>query len=406
MIVTMLILAGQLTPHDAVPVSKAVVFIGAIASLVLNLGRNAPRASGSLVDWLLLKMVVPMALFGTLLGVMSNEHTPGYGVVIILSATLIPMLVLLLRHAQQQMAEEATLAEDSGYDEERDAEDVRDEAASLLGKGPKVPLASSQDNVRCSTASGKLTSSGTTWTYQDAVLLGTMLLIVIIGGSLQHHVRACFNHQQQQLDPFSQPDLSGALPCQHPVLNMAFWGRAEGWIALKGFAPAAITVVLAMPSWACIGTASYYARIAMSHGWSRSRTAGFLFVAFAAGILAGFVGIGGGLIFSPFFLLVGVDPAIAVATSSTTVVFTSSSTTMQYLLMDRIHIPLALQYGAVNAVASLCGTSFTQFVGERWAMKKSYITLIVALSVFVSLFLSSKKCIELVSMAMNGVVVP
>ncbi len=38
-----------------------------------------------------------------------------------------------------------------------------------------------------------------------------------------------------------------------------------------------------------------------------------------------------GLIFSPYFLLMGIEPATAVATSSTCVIFTSSSTTFQLL---------------------------------------------------------------------------
>merc|ERR1719453_2247953 len=60
-IVTILMFLGKLTPHDAVPVSKAVVFLGAMVSLVLNIGRQKNIGSSPLVDWLLLKMVVPMA---------------------------------------------------------------------------------------------------------------------------------------------------------------------------------------------------------------------------------------------------------------------------------------------------------------------------------------------------------
>merc|ERR1719191_17145 len=112
--------------------------------------------------------------------------------------------------------------------------------------------------------------------------------------------------------------------------------------------------------------------------------------------------IGGGLIFSPFFLLMGVDPSVAVATSSTCVVFTSSSTAIQYFLMDRIQVDLALMYGSVNALASLCGTAFVQHIGERWAMKKSYITFIVAFGLAVSIAISSITCSQLVRMAMQG----
>merc|ERR1719159_1568645 len=97
---------GNLSPRDAVPVSKAVVFLGAVVSLALNVGRSASASSKPLVDWLLLKMVVPMALLGTLIGVLTNEHTPGWGVLVVLASMMVPTFLLVLRRAQQQYLEE------------------------------------------------------------------------------------------------------------------------------------------------------------------------------------------------------------------------------------------------------------------------------------------------------------
>merc|ERR1712032_1015407 len=78
------------------------------------------------------------------------------------------------------------------------------------------------------------------------------------------------------------------------------------------------------------------------------------------GCFAGLVGIGGGLIFSPFFLAMGLDPSVAVATSSTCVLFTSSSTTLQYLLTGRIIMSLTLFYGVTNLLAiCLAGSSLS-----------------------------------------------
>merc|ERR1712113_271594 len=54
------------------------------------------------------------------------------------------------------------------------------------------------------------------------------------------------------------------------------------------------------------------------------------------GLLAGLVGIGGGLIFSPFFIQMGIDPHVAVASSATCVIFTSASTSFQYIFTDRV----------------------------------------------------------------------
>merc|ERR1719329_1022606 len=117
------------------------------------------------------------------------------------------------------------------------------------------------------------------------------------------------------------------------------------------------------------------------------------------GCLAGLVGIGGGLIFSPFFLLMGVEPAVAVATSSTCVIFTSSSTTLQYLLTDRIVMTLAIAYGIVNLAASYLGTSFVHWLQDNYGTRKSYITGIVGVGVAISAGLSLTKLFSDESMA-------
>merc|ERR1719199_788904 len=126
----------------------------------------------------------------------------------------------------------------------------------------------------------------------------------------------------------------------------------------------------------------------LQEGWRLIDALAYSGMGVLTGCLAGLVGIGGGLIFSPFFLLMGVEPAVAVATSSTCVIFTSSSTTLQYLLTDRIVMTLALAYGVVNLVASYLGTSFVHWLQDNYGTRKSYITGIVAVGVAISAGLS------------------
>merc|ERR1719323_1677716 len=94
------------------------------------------------------------------------------------------------------------------------------------------------------------------------------------------------------------------------------------------------TAVAAFSSHSCINEAN----------WKREQVVAYLVMGTVTGCLAGLVGIGGGLIFSPFFLIMGVDPSVAVATSSTCVIFTSCSTSFQYLLTDRVVISLTVVY--------------------------------------------------------------
>ncbi len=54
---------------------------------------------------------------------------------------------------------------------------------------------------------------------------------------------------------------------------------------------------------------------------------------FVSGILAGLLGIGGGLIIGPLLLELGLHPIVSTATSNFLVLFTSSSTSIQFILL-------------------------------------------------------------------------
>jgi len=441
MIVSILMIIGNLTPGDAVPLSKAVVFLGALVSLALNIGRSRGGLSKPLVDCLLLQMIVPMALLGTLLGVMTNERTPGWGVVVVLASMMIPTFFLVLRRAQQQYVEEVNAEKTAKDCKEADEVqalldgvpatdppgcaaktfDMSKEATFDISTPPDSPRANAsvrKDDGSSSAPAweGKVGSQKIKWpppihakqashsTLNDVLLLGLLLAIVISGGVVQHHVKKCYEHHEQinnrsaimSRAAFQSilPMAPGALSCRHPVLRVAFWGRAEKWLAEKGFVSTTLVVLLVMPIWACFSTAFYYANQAVRQGWGRNTVACYLFIGLVAGSLAGFVGIGGGLIFSPFLLMTGVEPSVAVASSAACVIFTSSSTTIQYLLIDRVRIVLALVYGLVNVGASYVGTKCVHFMQDFHASRKSYITFIVAAAVGVSAILAVFKAFQ------------
>merc|ERR1719472_710190 len=120
----------------------------------------------------------------------------------------------------------------------------------------------------------------------------------------------------------------------------------------------------------------------------------YCIMAILTGCFAGLVGIGGGLIFSPFILWMTGDPAVAVATSSTCVIFTSSSTTFQYLFTDRITMSLTIIYGIVNLLASYVGTSTVHML-DTLKNRKTLISGIVLLGVIASVCLSLYKLISM-----------
>lgn len=397
--VAVLMVTGRLTPHNAVPLSKAIVFFGSISSLMVNLYHSIrwagnPSGGKSVIDTDACRLVVPATLIGTFLGVLLNRHTSDYIIVILLTAILGLMTGMVARMARQQAIEEresdaiasmAPALRSSSPDTAAGAlgldEQVSEDTPLLQQQPPQVE---STVESMCVPSSRKQVPSLT-----DAGMGGALLLIVIMGGILRFHMHACRN------EVLAGPERPAIGACNHPV-NQLFRSHMEKWMSDPYTAMVLQQMVWSLPIWTCIAITVHFGFVANREvGWRPRSIITYQIVAILTGLLAGLVGVGGGLILSPFFLLTGMDPAVAVGTSATCVLFTSSSTTMQYIFTDRIIMSLALVYGMVTLVASFCGTCVVHHIQDKWA-RKSYITTIVALGVAISAMLSVIKFVYLV----------
>lgn len=374
--VTLLMVVGRLAPHDAVPLSKAIVFLGSLSSLVLNLRKSALLQPGGvaakcLIDYSICRLVVPASLLGTLLGVLLNRIAADWVIVGALCAVLGGMTVAVIRTFFTQRA----------------AEDLEDAANAAPEDSVHLPLTDSTPGYGGSQALSA-PSKRVLGVYgrQDALGGLGLLLTVVLCGVLRAHASACAD----------QMHLAGVhQACHHPINALFYRNTLEGFMTIPFRAQAIQHFFLLVPICMCLGVMIYCSRLCIAkEGWNMREVTLYQCMGVSTGCLAGLVGIGGGLIFSPFFLVLGVEPAVAVATSSTCVIFTSSSTTMQYLLTDRIITSLAVIYGLVNLLASWAGTSFVHFLQDNFNTRKSYITAIVAVGVILSTVLSFVKLVQ------------
>lgn len=363
--VAVLMVAGGLSPRDAVPLSKAIVFFGSIASLVVNLKKQQQVPANSVIDLSACKMVVPAALGGTFFGVLMNWHAHDMVVLMALAIMLAVMAALVLREACRQHQEESM--------------GTRISCGSLHGGDDGDHTADPE--LAPLVAKQKEKAAPEEATTQDMVVSGSLLLAVITCGVLRFHMLWCdVSH-------------SGLPP------DMCALGT---WVGLLMMDPSRARslhcAVIAIPIVFCTSVAAYYTRQVLSQGrgWNLKRCLLFQSTSAVTGVLAGLVGIGGGLVFSPFFLLMGMDPAVAVGTSTTCVLFTSSSTTMQYLFANRIVVSLAIVYGLVTLASSACGTVLVHHIRDRFPHRKSYISMLVAFTVVLSIALVFVKIVGVV----------
>lgn len=383
--VSVLMVAGKLTPHDAVPLSKAVVFLGSISSLVLNLRRSI-NSTKPVIDYNVCRLVVPSALIGTFLGVLVNRHSAGSTIVFLLTGLLCLMTFLSARTAASQYSEE-TEAAATHRNINQGVEDVETERQPMLPPSRPKPI----DAALCFAGQQQcgLASRRHQIYSLDFILAVAALACIAIGGISWFHVQSC-----------RAEVAGGALhtpkACEHPVIQTLLHGTEQTWMSGGRSADMMISSLWAFPTFLCFSMMIYYGRdVCKNEGWNLSGVVAFQLMGALTGMLAGLVGVGGGLIFAPFFLLSGLDPSIAVATSSTCVIFTSSSTTMQYLFTDRIVMSLALVYGVVNFAASWIGTHIVHLLQDKFSARRSYISCIVCLGVAISAALTVVKFVHL-----------
>jgi uncharacterized membrane protein YfcA len=70
--------------------------------------------------------------------------------------------------------------------------------------------------------------------------------------------------------------------------------------------------------------------------WSRNNLFFYFRWCFLAGVIAGLIGIGGGMVLGPLMLTMGVDPRVSTATTATMLVLTASSISIMYVITGYI----------------------------------------------------------------------
>lgn len=103
----------------------------------------------------------------------------------------------------------------------------------------------------------------------------------------------------------------------------------------------------------------------------------------AAGVFAGMLGIGGGMIKSPLMLRMGVLPQVTAASATFMITFTASSTVIQFWLQGLLLPDYALWYAGIGFVATLTGQVILGRIIARYK-RVSIIIFLMAGIIFAS----------------------
>jgi uncharacterized membrane protein YfcA len=123
--------------------------------------------------------------------------------------------------------------------------------------------------------------------------------------------------------------------------------------------------------------------------WTQEILIKYPIYSFFGGIMAGLLGIGGGLIFGPLLLELGLNPIVSTATSNFLVLFTSSSTSMQFILIGAMNF----NYGIFCTIFSTLGSYIGTVAIQRLVKKTGRASVLIFTMAFVELM--SSICIPL-----------
>jgi len=89
--------------------------------------------------------------------------------------------------------------------------------------------------------------------------------------------------------------------------------------------------------------------------WDYSKTRFYAFFTFLAGIVAGLIGIGGGMVLGPLMLIMGIHPRVSSATTATMIVLTSSGVAIMFVTAGLVPWEYAVTFFCICLCGALLG---------------------------------------------------
>ena len=340
--IPVLLLIMNFYPHEAIPISKIVIFAGAVTSFIQNTKVKRPGRNAKALDYNLVIVNSPNLLLGTIFGVTLNKILPNALILFFLCILLFYYSYKTFKTFLKLYREESNMElhsmssqfntishrnnnNDINRIEERPIDTEMNKDLYLLRwdklKYILVPflimaflsiLRESHIVSKCSLIY---------WVLMCAFLI----VVIIYDYFIYSHIENEYNYRKIINFPYDERDIN----------------------------------------------------------WTNKTIIKLCLIGFLAGFIAGVIGIGGGVVLGPILLDLGIHPVVGTVTTNMLVLITSSSTTFQFILFKMLN----LEYGIIciifSALGSYCGTYLVNNYVKKTG-KQSFIVLILFCVVIIS----------------------
>ena len=116
--------------------------------------------------------------------------------------------------------------------------------------------------------------------------------------------------------------------------------------------------------------------------WDAKKLYFYSFFTFVAGIVAGLIGIGGGMVLGPLMLVMGINPRVSTATTATMILLTSSSVAVMFVMSGQVPWEYALYFFCICLLGAFIGKKYI----DAWVKKTGMSSVLVgALATIIAL---------------------
>ena len=130
--------------------------------------------------------------------------------------------------------------------------------------------------------------------------------------------------------------------------------------------------------------------------WDESKLRFYAFFTFVAGIVAGLIGIGGGMVLGPLMLVMGIHPRVSSATTATMIVLTSSSVAVLFITAGLVPWEYAMFFFGVCFSGALVGKTYIDGYVKRTGKASLLIFLLATI-----IALATLGCVVIVLIRLN-----
>jgi uncharacterized membrane protein YfcA len=338
MFVPLFLLFLDMTPADAVPLSQSLIFFSSVVNMAFFVFQKHPLCeTRAKIDYDTVMLLEPGLACGVIIGVLLNQISPRWIITVLLVATV------GLSFARTSSKAMALWKKETEEKPPRNPDDDTPEVSTVQSQ------AQTQSNAVFDTSAIALLSK-----YR--IQLGIIIIVWLCAFlSNFHRVKSC--------------------SWQYMIYMLGFFAAMVGITFASG-------MFLRSTNDPENGRTEEEAK----HGivWTKSTTTVYPLIAFTAGLLGGMLGLGGGMIISPFLVELGLHPEVIQASTALFVFLSSSLAATQFALKNQVLPEYVFYYSTIAVVASLLGQTMV-LKAIRNSGRNSVIVMCIAGVLIVSL---------------------